>query len=126
MEQELSSWIETARAKGACISGFVIRVKALEIMRENCQRNNQPLIFKASIGWLLNFLKRNKWVLRRITTSGRDLPDNSIETILNFLVEMKQHFIDGKIDFDSIVNMDETSIYLDFPSNYTYEKKVLF
>ena len=64
--------------------------------------------------------------MRRITTSGRDLPDNSIETIMNFLVEMKQHFIDGKIDFDAIINMDETSIYLDFPSNYTYEKKVLF
>ena len=126
MEQELSSWIENGRAKGACISGFVIRVKALEIMREHCRRDDRPLIFKASVGWLLNFLKRNKWVLRRITTSGRDLPDNSIETILNFLVEMKQHFIDGKIDFDWIVNMDETSIYLDFPSNYTYEKKVLF
>jgi len=52
------------------------------------------------VGWLLNFLKRNKWVLRRITTSRRDLPDNSIETILNFLVEMKQHFIDVKKDFD--------------------------
>ena len=75
-------------------------MKALEIMREHSQRDNQPLIFKASVGWLLNFFKRNKWVLRRITTSGRDLPDNSIETILNFLVEMKQHFIDVKIDFD--------------------------
>jgi hypothetical protein len=95
-------------------------------MREHCRRDNQPLIFKASDGWLLNFLKRNKWVLRRITTSGRDLPDNSIETILNFLVEMKQHFIDGKIDFDSIINMDETSIYLDFPSNYTYDASSLY
>ena len=83
-------------------------------MRGHCRRDNQPLIFKASVGWLLNLLKRNKWVLRRITTSGRDLPDNSIETILNFLVEMKQHFIDGKIDFDSIINMNETSIFLDF------------
>ena len=110
MEQELNSWIENGRAKGACLSGFAIRVKALEIMREQCRRDNKPLVFKASAGWLFNFLKRNKWVLRRITTSGRDLPDNSIETILNFLVEMKQHFIDGKIDFDSIVNMDETSI----------------
>ena len=61
MEQELSSWIETGRAKGACISGFVIRVKALEIMREICRRDNQPLSFKASVGWLLNFMKRNKW-----------------------------------------------------------------
>jgi hypothetical protein len=28
MEQELSSWIENGRAKGACIIGFVIRKKA--------------------------------------------------------------------------------------------------
>ena len=81
MEQELSSWIENSRAKGACISGFVIRVKALEIMRAHCRRDNQPLVFLASNGWLFNFLKRNKWVLRRITTTGRDLPLNAIETI---------------------------------------------
>ena len=60
MEQELSSWIENGRAKGACISGFVIRVKALENMTEHCRRDNQPLIFKALVGWLLNFSKRNK------------------------------------------------------------------
>ena len=88
MEQELNSWIENGRAKGACLSGFAIRVKALEIMREQCRRDNKPLVFKASAGWLFNFLKRNKWVLRRITTSGRDLPDNSIETILNFLNQL--------------------------------------
>jgi hypothetical protein len=62
MEQELSSWIESGRAKGACISGFVIKVKALEIMRESCQREN---------------------LLKRITTSERDLADNSIKAILN-------------------------------------------
>ena len=28
------------------------------------------------------------------------------------------------IDFDSIINMDESSIYIDMPSNYTYEEKV--
>ncbi len=41
MEQELSIWIENGRAKGACISGFVIRVKALEILREHCRRDDR-------------------------------------------------------------------------------------
>jgi hypothetical protein len=59
MEQELSSWIENGRAKGTCLSGFAMRVKALEIMREHCRRDNKPLVFKASVGWLFNFLKRN-------------------------------------------------------------------
>jgi hypothetical protein len=51
---------------------------------------------------------------KRITTSEPDLPDYSIKTIFNFLVEMKQHFIDGKIDFDSIINgyITGTSIYI--------------
>ena len=45
MEQELSSWIENGRAKGACISGFVIKVKDLEITREHCRRDIKPLHF---------------------------------------------------------------------------------
>ncbi len=62
---------------------------------------------------------------RRITTTGRDNPGNSVEIILNFLTEMKTFFIEPPdINLDSIVNMDETCIYLDFPSNNTYEKKV--
>ena len=73
----------------------------------------------------MNFLRRNKFVLRRITTTGRDLPENSIDTILKFLIGMRKLFIDIEdFDLDSLINMDETSIYLDFPSNYTYEKKV--
>jgi hypothetical protein len=126
MERELAAWIESKRSEGCCIGGFVIRVKAMEIMQEKCERNNIPCNFKASIGWLLNFLRRNKFVLRRITTTGRDLPENSIDTILKFLIDMRKLFIDIEdFDLDSLINMDETSIYLDFPSNYTYEKKVL-
>ena len=59
----------------------------MEIMQEHCVRNNIQYNFKASVGWLLNYL-------RRITTTGRDLPENSIVTILNFLAEMRKVFID--------------------------------
>ena len=86
MEMELSLWIERKRSESCCVSGFVIRVKAIEIMQEYCERNRMPCNFKASIGWLFNFLRRNKFVLRRITTTGRDLPENSIDTIWKFLV----------------------------------------
>ena len=44
---------------------------------------------------------------------------------MKFLIDMRKIFIDIEdFDLDSLINMDETSIYLDFPSNYTYEKKV--
>jgi hypothetical protein len=38
---------------------------------------------------------------------------------------MMQHFIDGKNDLDSIIDMSETSIFFGF-SNYTNERKALF
>jgi hypothetical protein len=76
MERELSACIETKRSKDCCIGGFVIRIKANETMQEKCERNNIPCNFKASVGWLLIFLRRKKFVSRRITTTGRYLPEN--------------------------------------------------
>jgi hypothetical protein len=59
-----------------------------------------------------NFLRRNRFVLRRITTTGRDLPENSIENILAFIADMEKTFGDQiDIDFDSIVNMDPENDY---------------
>ncbi len=100
----MSTWIETKRSAVCCVGGFVIRVKAMEIIQEHCERNNIPCNFKASVGWLLNLLRRNKFVLRRITTTGRDLPENSIETILKFIIDMRKLFIDieaSSFDLDS-------------------------
>jgi hypothetical protein len=125
METKLKDWIIQQRALGVCVSGFVIRVKALELERAICEQMNKQCLFKASNGWLFNFLRRNRFVLRRITTTGRELPENAIDTILSFIADMEKTFggqVD--IDFDSIINMDESSIYIDMPSNYTYEEKV--
>jgi hypothetical protein len=48
----------------------------MEIIQENCERNRMPCSFKALIGWVFNFLRRNKFVLQIInTTYGRDLPE---------------------------------------------------
>jgi hypothetical protein len=40
--------------------------------------------FKGSNGWLNNFLLRNKLVLRRITTTGRELSEDSASVINEF------------------------------------------
>jgi hypothetical protein len=37
----------------------------------------------------LNFLRRNRLVLRRKTTTGRELPENAIETILSYKHTLK-------------------------------------
>jgi hypothetical protein len=125
METKLVEWITFQRSLGVCISGFTIRVKAMELEREIRQILGGAVIFKASQGWLYNFLRRNKLVLRRITTTGRELPDNCIETILSFISEMEKLFGPQEdVNFDSLINMDETCIYIDMPSNYKYEQKV--
>ncbi len=52
------------------MSGFTLKVKALQILRELVQYSGA---FSASDGWLRGFLRRQNFTLRRITTTGRDL-----------------------------------------------------
>ena len=123
MENSLNEWIKDSRARGVCISGFSLKVKAIEIMREDETQTNMPQ-FKASDGWLFNFLRRKKLTLRRITTTGRDLPTNSANIIRNFIDDCSNRFTN--INRAQIINMDEIAVYIDYPSNYTYDYKGKF
>ena len=49
------------------------------------------------------------------------MPKDCIETINEFLNTCSMKFKD--VDLVQLINMDETSIYVDSPSNYTYDKK---
>ena len=119
MEDILDAWAKGLRDAGC---GFTLKVKALQSLREDL---NIKLEFTASDGWLRGFLFRKNYSLRRITTTGRDLPTNCLETINNFHKECAVYFIDDtEFDPNGLVNMDETSVYIDKPSNYTYAKKV--
>ena len=86
---------------------------------------NKPekLTFKASAGWLENFLRRHNLVLRRITSSGRDLPTNCGVVIAAFFRSNIEIFRAAKFNRDLLMNMDETSVYVDFPPDCTYEEK---
>ena len=50
---------------------------------------------------------------------SRSAHSDSIETIKKFLNEPVK--INNEIGFSSFWNMEETSVYLDYPANYTYE-----
>jgi hypothetical protein len=123
MENTLDKWIKDNRDKGVCISGFSIKVKAIEIMRgENPDVNSSP--FMASDGWFSNFLKRKNLSLRRITTTGRSLPQNALNTIKEFIDNCANLFTN--INRAQIINMDEIGVYIDYPSNYTYDHRGIF
>ena len=88
---------------------------------ENCISNY--LAFQASDGWLTGWLNRHNKTLRRVTTTGRDLPVNCNQIIAEFLNKAAEVFRKHHFDTKKILNMDETSIYLDCPSRYTYASK---
>ncbi len=116
MEKRLLEWFNKAREQGGCISGTEIKRQILKIF-ESCKESNKE--FCASNGWLLNFAKRHNLALRRISSTGRDLTTNGVDVVKKFFVSLENKVKNHR----EIFNMDETSIYLDFPSNYTYAKK---
>jgi hypothetical protein len=79
MEDKLDEWTKKLREAGCCISGFTtkltftLKVKSIQILREMDKFDG---MFCASDGWLQGFLRRKNYSLRRITTTGRDLPSD--------------------------------------------------
>jgi len=91
MEAELYKWIMEKRAINAVISGTLIKLEAQVIFkRVYANTKLEAAEFKASGGWLKNFLRRKNLVLRRITTTGRDLPVNTISIVKEFIDKFHQ------------------------------------
>lgn len=125
METVLHEWILSQRRKeAACISGIMIKRQAQIIFEQVYKDKSQSTQdFAASEGWKSNFLKRKNLVLRRVTTAGRDLPSDTIVTIRKFLNDCQTLRNMPDYDRKKVLICDETAIYLDAPSNYTYEEK---
>ena len=104
LEKRLMEWFKEKRKEGGCISGKEIQRQALKIF-ETTSHNN--LEFGASNGWLENFIDRHDLALRRISSTGRDLPKNSVEVLKNFFVTLEYKVNNLR----KIFNKDETSIY---------------
>ena len=106
MQAQLIEWVMENRNQGHCVSGRMIRLRALQILNDKYTIHTN---FTASLGWLQRFLTRHKLSLRRVTTSGRDLPSNVGQIIDDFLKSSERNFIIPNIDLSNIANMDETS-----------------
>jgi len=103
MEMMVDQWFRDMRKIDACIDGNTIRAKAREIYHEihpigpvneggnsRCQFPNFP--FVASQGWLWNFCKRKLLSFRRISTTGRELPADTLSRINDFYVQVSKIF----------------------------------
>jgi hypothetical protein len=65
-------------------------------------------------------LRRKRLVIRRVTTSGRELPSYAGATVEAFLRDCEE-FMEMDFDLDTLLNGDETSIYIDPPTRRTYD-----
>ena len=97
METELFEWFNNNRRLGALIVSFELKIKAGQIVRAQCEKEKKEFKFRASDGWLRKFLHRHNLVLRRATTSGRDLPKNcklllNINFFKYFQIQKQSHF----------------------------------
>ncbi|RNA15399.1 Pogo transposable element with [Brachionus plicatilis] len=78
--------------------------------------------FMGSNGWFFNFLRRKNLVLRRITTKGRELAKEARKIVMDHLKFCSDNFVLRELNRDILINMDETSIYLDSSRTTTYEQ----
>ncbi len=99
-----------ARKTGACISRAYIQARARKITHET-----RTFCFVGANGWLVDFLKRHRLSLRRITTTGRALPADSINIVREHSKMRKLRMI---YSHHEVFNMDETNIQLDFPGQF--------
>ncbi|RNA00958.1 hypothetical protein BpHYR1_050731 [Brachionus plicatilis] len=81
MENELLAWFDLERLNKRSVSGFDIKHKALEIHQRIYSNILAQNPFQASDGWLYGWLERNSKTYRRVTTTGRDLPNNYMQII---------------------------------------------
>jgi transposase-like protein len=122
LEQELNQWILTLRQNGFIVSRTMIRIRALNLMKEPAFQPLKPKAFVASAGWCTRFMNRNGLCLRQRTKISQKLPrdlEEKIENFQKFVIALRK-----KYDFEmgQIGNMDETPVCFDMPSNQTVER----
>ena len=115
MEDELMKKIVKEQAEHHHVSSKLIQVWAAEMAEEIGLTE-----FKASRGWLFNFMKRCKLSIRRRMTTGQSLQCNLEEKIHNFFALNKK-----QIDLNSLLPsiMDEMPTWADIPNATTVDSK---
>lgn len=77
--------------------------------------------FIGSNGWLHNFLNRFQLRCRAVTSVGQKVPANAASLCKTYFDFVDKTF--AGIEVPDILNMDETPIYFDMPSNRTYDAR---
>lgn len=119
-EEMVLKWYNEQIRNDLNITIPLIRNKIIEEVRIKYPSDH----FKASKGFVVRFLKRHNLVKRKITSSGRGVPKDSIESVKEYLGEAYKYA--QQFESGQIINFDQTSLYMDTVGNYTIRPKGKF
>uniref|UniRef100_A0A915MZS3 HTH CENPB-type domain-containing protein n=1 Tax=Meloidogyne javanica TaxID=6303 RepID=A0A915MZS3_MELJA len=105
LEKELADWVKEMRERKLLVSRRIIRNKALEIFKNTD----------------LKFMRRNNFVLRCLTTTCQHPPEDYIEAVAKFIVNVEQRRKEAS--FSEILAMDETAVWFDDPGGRCIESR---
>jgi len=103
------------------VSRKMIQRKAAEMFRN--VEDATGATFKASRGWLENFMKRADLRLRRRTTVAQKTPDMMVEKMVAFIRFMEKARKRLKVEAADIYAMDETAVWFDMVAESTVNQK---
>lgn len=117
IEIEILDWILSIRTAGLPITDELIICRAIFINKSM----NFNIVCNFSNGWLENFKNRHKIVNRKVGSKIVRITDCSFKIIIDF-IESVNYKINSK-NYYSVINIDETGIFIDSPINFTLEIK---
>ncbi|KAJ1202141.1 hypothetical protein NDU88_005942 [Pleurodeles waltl] len=119
LETELHKWVMECRQNGYCVTRMGIRLRALQMAKDDKLKAPGIENFVASAGWCTGFMNRYGLCLRQRTKISQKLPKDLDEKVMSFhSFIIKQRKIHN-YDLGDIGNMDETPMTFDLPSNRT-------
>ena len=111
MEEELFEWVCEMRSRNLRVTRRMIRHQAKAISTDS--------LFKASVGWLRRFMKRNGLSLRRRTTLCQTVPADCIPKLVDYIIHLHSLQSHHKYQDGNIFAMDETACYMDMTADTT-------
>lgn len=115
LEQRLDIFFQQEREHGRAVSNLLLQREA----RRLAILLRLSPTFKASSMFIRRWKKRHNITLRRGTNSAQTRPQDNDEILLEFSNMIMQLRLQHQYPADRIINVDETMIRFDTPSNYS-------